>query len=376
MDSSLKLDSLIREEKLVFLKTFQRNKFKTQVILSSNTKKDTVMDRLTHSYIVKNAGYIISETLNETGIFVDYKYALGNACLSHDLGMGPFGHTGSGEISKRFKKLGLKEGFDDNNNNFVILEKNGAYNFLTNYELASIIKYPEKLYDYQKPFLEKILNYSIEDDVKYFEASGVKIDKKPKRTIVCEIMDEADRNSYISSDLIDCFILEYSDHKKIEEFIDNHIYYNVEIRDILNSIHSSVKQNDKNLIRYSFGKLFKLFNTNYYLGDNIELLNKDTEILNFREDLFKLEKDIFIDSKQSIEERTKHINILNQYIDLILNGFTPSKTYKSMIENEKNEIQKLRYLRDMIGETSDFFVLNTIKKFKKENKRKLKNSLL
>jgi hypothetical protein len=363
MNSSLKLDSLIREEQLVFLKTFQRNKFKTQVILSNNLKKDTVMDRLTHSYIVKNGGEIIAETLNETGIFVNYKYALGNTCLAHDIGMGPFGHLGSETISKRIQKAGLKEGFDDNNNNFVILEKNGANSFLTDYELASIIKYPERLYEYQKPYLHKILNFSINEDVKYFENQGIKFDKKPERTIVCDIMDEADRNSYVSSDLIDCFVLDYSDHKKIEEFIDNYSYYSVEIRDILNSIHSSVKQKDKNLIRFSFGKLFKLFNTNYYLGDNIQLTPKNEEIIQFREDLYKLETDIFINSHQSIKERKKHIKILNKYIDLVLEkDFFPSKTYKKMIENEKDEMKKLTYKRDLIGETSDSFIINTIKK--------------
>src|SRR5574344_1448673 len=184
-----KLSSLKRQLKIESLKSFQRLMFKTQVVSPDYTRDDTTMNRLTHSYSVKIGAELIADAININGIFVDYKYAIGNVSLLHDVGQAPFGHDGAYCINDVFKTLGLIEGFTDNNNNFVVINKNGGLNLLTDYEVASLIKYPNELYDYQKEELLPILKNSIDEDVKYFKKLGFFISNRPKRTVACEIMD-------------------------------------------------------------------------------------------------------------------------------------------------------------------------------------------
>jgi len=360
--------SLLRQSEIEALKIFQRGKDKTQVLLSHTQHKDTIMNRLTHSYIVKTGAEIISNSINDNGINIDYEYAIGNVCLTHDIGHPPFGHMGAEILDKKFKELGIKEGFSDNNNNFVTLKKNGGYRILTDYEIASLIKYPEKLYNSQKKYHLNLLNLMISKDVEYFSKKGITINNIPKRTIACEIMDEADRNAYVCSDLTDCFILEYENEKVIENFMKEYTYNNVEIKNILFSIYEAVKQKEKTLIRFSFNKLFIQLNNNYFIDDDLKLGIKDKELIKFRENLYKLEENIFIYSKEAIKQKEKNMKDFYFYINYVLeNEFYPSKTYKNLIINSKTKKEKLTYIRDMIGESTDWFVINTVNKIQKRN---------
>lgn len=354
-----KLNSLIRQSQIESLKIFQRSKDKTQVMESNAGNIDTVTNRFTHAYIVKTGSELISNYIfQESQINPDYKYSVGNVSLVHDLGHPPFGHMGAEVLDKRFKDLGLKEGFSDNNNNFTILHKNGGLKFLTDYELSSIIKYPEKLYESQKPYLLKILKNSIYQDIKYFE-KHININVLPERTISANIMDEADRNAYVCSDLTDCYILGLSDQNSFAKIIEDNKYYSIEIKQVLHSIYSALKYKDKTLIRFSFNNLFNLFNTNYFIDDNIILKEKNEELLHLREELYALENEIFINSDFVIEQNHNNLKSLNDYIDYVLeNKFYPSNTYKKLITNSENDIEKYTYIRDMIAESSDWFIHN------------------
>lgn len=357
-----KLSSLERQLKIESLKSFQRLMFKTQVVSPDYNRGDTTMNRLTHSYLVKIGSEIIVDSIKINGIFLDYKYAIGNVSLLHDIGQAPFGHDGAYTISNEFKSLGLEEGFTDNNNNFVVINKNGGLNLLTDYEVASLIKYPNELYENQKKELLPILENAINEDIKYFKSIGLYVTNRPKRTIACEVMDESDRNAYVCSDLTDALIHGFIKKKHFKPLLEKN-YNSIEIREWLHSLYSSIKLKDKSLIRLSFTKLFEKLSTNYHLGDNLLLVPRSKELIELREDLYEIEKHMFFRSKLVVELNTINCELLKKFIAYVIeNEYYTSTTYKKMILNATNEQEKLKFIRDMIGECSDWFVYKECEK--------------
>jgi dGTPase len=155
-------------DRLVFSSPFRRLQDKTQVFPLPGSV--FVHNRLTHSLEVasigKTLGDMVSRELlkdgavdprliNETGTIVS------TACLAHDLGNPPFGHSGESALSKYFmsgKGLGYKNSvsqaqwqdllhFEGNANAFRILthsfkgRRQGGFS-LTYSTLASLVKYP------------------------------------------------------------------------------------------------------------------------------------------------------------------------------------------------------------------------------------------
>lgn len=373
-----RIDALQRQIKIESLKSFQRLSYKTQVfMLNKNNTLDTATNRLTHSYLVKAGSEIICEHLSLNGVNVNYKYAIGNVSLTHDIGQSPFGHKGASTISSEVKVQGLKDGFDDNSNNYKVIFKNGGYNLLSDYELASIMKYPHKLYEEQKGYLLPILDRAIIEDVKEFEKQGVKIYQKPKRTIACEIMDQADRNAYVCSDLSDFFTLKFNeksslrigdntvDHDNFENKILSREYNDVQITEILYSIYSGIKNKNTNLVRSSFNNLFYLLNTNYYISDNITLCSKNQELEDLREDLYELETEFYINNPFIVKENKNNQENFTKYIRYVIaNEHYTSKTYSKMISKTKNDIDKIKLIRDMLGECTDWFIYHKLKELK------------
>lgn len=346
-------------------KPFLRMGEKTQVVFPKHGRLETTTTRFSHSYEVMNSAMIIENSL-QSPVEVDYQKALANVCLLHDLGHPAFGHEGQKILDAKIKKAGLKEGFSDNNNNFVVIEKNQLD--LEPYDLASLIKYPEKLYPSQKKILIKMLDDSIEEDIKHFERK-IKIYSRPKRTLTCEIMDEADRNSYVCSDLADCYSLGWADARELEELLHSNYFSSFKIKEFLILAISAIKENNKSLIKRTFNGLKNKLNQNFILGDNLKLELKDQELFLLREELYKIEEKIFINSKQVIEQRDIHSQMFASYIDHVLQDkFYPSKTYKNLIEKSSGD-QQLRFIRDMIGETTDWYVQNYFTKNLKDKKK-------
>ncbi|WP_240432898.1 dGTP triphosphohydrolase [Taibaiella koreensis] len=169
--------SFLRDyDRIVFSSAFRRLQNKTQVFPLPGPV--FVHNRLTHSLEVasvgrslgKEVGVRIADKYKEAGEafreFYRYELAtvISSACLAHDIGNPPFGHSGEDAIRSYFTEL---EGpaarlledrlspnqlrdfhkFEGNSNAFRILTHNfnepvaGGYN-LTHTTLASIVKYP------------------------------------------------------------------------------------------------------------------------------------------------------------------------------------------------------------------------------------------
>lgn len=155
-------------DKIIFSGAFRRLARKTQVHpLASN---DHIHNRLTHSLEVscvgRTLGIRVGEALRTHGLLPDQIDAtdLGDivqsACLAHDIGNPPFGHTGERAIRSWFLERGQRyleglntsqradlESFEGNAQGFRILTKSEYHQYddgmrLTYATLATFLKYP------------------------------------------------------------------------------------------------------------------------------------------------------------------------------------------------------------------------------------------
>lgn len=155
-------------DKIIFSGAFRRLARKTQVHpLATN---DHVHNRLTHSLEVscvgRTLGIRVGEALRERALLpagidaTDLGDIVQSACLAHDIGNPPFGHTGERAIRSWFEDHGRRyldgldqhqcadlEGFEGNAQGFRILTKSEYHQYedgmrLTYATLATFLKYP------------------------------------------------------------------------------------------------------------------------------------------------------------------------------------------------------------------------------------------
>ena len=155
-------------DKIIFSGAFRRLARKTQVHpLASN---DHVHNRMTHSLEVscvgRTLGIRVGEALHARGLLpagiddTDLGDIVQSACLAHDIGNPPFGHTGERAIRAWFQERGQRhldgfdvnqradlEWFEGNAQGFRILSKSEYHQYqdgmrLTYATLAAFLKYP------------------------------------------------------------------------------------------------------------------------------------------------------------------------------------------------------------------------------------------
>jgi dGTP triphosphohydrolase len=343
-------------ERIENSKPAQRLLEKTQVLVPVTGRDSIAKNRLTHSYEVSTSSKMlaayIANSLGCKPADIDYKNCLKQVCLLHDIGHPPFGHDGQEVIDKKFRALGVQEGFSDNNNNLVVMEAHDIK--VRNYVKASVIKYPEKLYAYQKEQYKDILQQSLAEDKAHFAKLGVNL-KNQKTTITCQIMDEADRNSYTCSDLADFFTLGNEvDSEKLKKLFN---YNNPEEILLFKKMIDAIETKDSRIIKKFFSELKNDFNANYKLTDN-GLTHINPNLHNFRESLSDVEYEFFI---KPIREEDYHINnmkMLDLFVSQALEeDYCKSKHYRKKIDEATNELDKNIAIRDMVSEVSDWFVI-------------------
>ena len=99
-------------DRIIHTTAFRRLEYKTQVFLT--TEGDYYRTRLTHTIEVAQIGRTIARALQ---VNEDMTEAI---CLAHDLGHGPFGHSGEAALNGLMVDHG---GFDHNFQSFRIVEK-------------------------------------------------------------------------------------------------------------------------------------------------------------------------------------------------------------------------------------------------------------
>lgn len=157
-------------DRIVFSHPFRRLQDKTQVF--PLPEQDFVHTRLTHSLEVSSVGRSLGKIVGEALLKkyqdlqqvgysqYDFGAIVSSACLTHDLGNPPFGHTGEDAIADFFKStpagLRFKEkvsndewedliNFEGNAQGFRILTSKGHQGLkLTDQTLAAFTKYPRQ----------------------------------------------------------------------------------------------------------------------------------------------------------------------------------------------------------------------------------------
>lgn len=237
-------------DRLIFSSPFRRLQNKTQVFPLPGSV--FVHNRLTHSLEVASVGRSLG---SQIGHFIKYDLkesssplvneigsAVSAACLAHDLGNPPFGHSGENAISKFFKRgKGTKYQslmsneewhdiikFDGNANAFRLLShgfngrRDGGF-ALTYTTLASVVKYP---YEAHLSAKQKFGFFQSEKNIflEVAEELGLKRDRsvdglKYFRHPLVYLVEAADDICYQIIDIEDAFKLRILDFKRAEELL-------------------------------------------------------------------------------------------------------------------------------------------------------------
>jgi dGTPase len=163
-------------DRIIHTTAFRRLEYKTQVFII--TEGDYYRTRLTHTIEVAQIGRTIARALRANE---DLTEAI---CLAHDLGHGPFGHSGEGTLNELMADHG---GFDHNHQSLRIVEKlerrfPDFYGLNLSWEVREGIMKHESEYD---------------------RGLAIAYDPDKQGTLECQIVNAADEIAYSTADLDD-----------------------------------------------------------------------------------------------------------------------------------------------------------------------------
>lgn len=203
----------IDRDRIIHTSSFRRLQNKTQVFFSG--EYDFYRTRLTHSIEVAQIGRSICNRLNCTSNLLNDDYQIDAdlveaACLSHDIGHPPFGHTGERTLHRLMREYG---GFEGNAQTLRILTKilfgpgrgmnpsralmDGVLKYKTLYgEIAD--QKNHFIYAEQKPILDFVVGGET-----FPELLSAGKARNGFKSIECQIMDWADDTAYSLNDIAD-----------------------------------------------------------------------------------------------------------------------------------------------------------------------------
>jgi dGTP triphosphohydrolase len=363
-------ESLLERANIEDNKQFSRLAEKTQVLSPQTGMDEVAKNRATHSYEVATSANMmtafVAGELNISPADIDYMHSIHNASLLHDIGHPPFGHDGADLIDKFVKKNGSPEGFSDNNNNLVVIRKNNIV--VSDYTLVSTIKYPNNLYNYQKTIYHPLLKLAIDSDLDHFSNLGIGLTQQ-STTIACQIMDEADRNSYTCSDLAD--FISIGNKINVAQMIGIVNKTVLSKSNLLeaNKLIALSNDSNKNDIKSFFSNLKKKFNANYKLTNmGIDVI--DQELLALREFLNKVSFELYIRPIRKQKVHAENMNKLLSYINYVYeSNHFPSTYYEQKFKDSSSSVERIEIIRDMVGEVSDWYIINSYEKLNLKNRQ-------
>jgi dGTPase len=163
-------------DRIIHTTAFRRLEYKTQVFII--TEGDYYRTRLTHTLEVAQIGRTIARALRANE---DLTEAI---CLAHDLGHGPFGHSGEETLNTLMQGHG---GFDHNHQSLRIVEKlEQRYPDFEGLNLSWEVR-------------EGILKHETE----YDRGMAFAFEPDLRGTLECQIVNAADEIAYTTADLDD-----------------------------------------------------------------------------------------------------------------------------------------------------------------------------
>ena len=219
----------VHRDRIVHTSAFRRLQSKTQVFFSG--EYDFYRTRLTHSIEVSQVGRSICDRLRKCSpLLADDAWIdpdlVEAACLAHDLGHPPFGHTGERTLNELMRPWG---GFEGNAQTLRLLTEiifNSGTRGLNPSRalLDAVLKYktlrgelddPERhfLYDSQSGWLDFVLG----DQPFPVELTPGPV-RNGFRSVECQIMDWADDTAYSLNDVADGFEAGFITPQGVEEW--------------------------------------------------------------------------------------------------------------------------------------------------------------
>ncbi len=220
----------VDRDRIIHTSAFRRLQSKTQVFLSG--EYDFYRTRLTHSIEVSQIGRGICDRLRHTSdllgedFFVDPDLVEA-ACLAHDLGHPPFGHTGERTLHRLMKDWG---GFEGNGQTLRMLTDTIFSETLgmnpTRAMMDGVLKYktlygevPDApnhfIYKDQAKHLDFVL-----DGRPFPDDMGPGKPRNSFKSIECQIMDWADDTAYSLNDVADGIHAGFLSIEKIERWAE------------------------------------------------------------------------------------------------------------------------------------------------------------
>jgi len=403
-------------DRIIFSSPFRRMQNKTQVF--PLPEHVFVHNRLTHSLEVasvgRSLGNLLSEKLvkcyPENPLIPEIGTIVSSACLAHDLGNPPFGHSGEAAISNFFKKGQGQEykkklteaqwkdfiEFDGNANAFRTLthqfcgKRKGGF-ALTYSTLASIVKYP---FESTKTSKSKF-GFFQSDKKNYRKVAEALCIKQKSNEDFCRhplvyLVEAADDICYQIMDLEDAFKLGILNYERIKTLFLNFYDYEKEQQALERIERTLQKVSDKNeQISYlRAGVIGKL------VYECIGIFEKnETNILegNFNKSLIDCLPDIQASAMKKIQgisfaEIYGHRSVveveiagykiigtlLEEFVAAIMNDDTKDKYRQKLLSllpgqytpTEDSTYYKIQSIVDFVAGMTDVFALDLYRKIK------------
>lgn len=218
----------VDRDRIIHTSAFRRLQNKTQVFFSG--EYDFYRTRLTHSIEVAQIGRSLCNRLNQASPLLSPGYHIDSdlveaACLSHDIGHPPFGHTGERALHRLMEPLG---GFEGNAQTLRIL--------------TTILFGPDRGMNPSRALMDGVLKYktlfgevaeqknhflyAAQTDILEFVTGGAAFPETLQpgqarndfRSIECRIMDWADDTAYSLNDIADGIQAGFIHLDKIEKW--------------------------------------------------------------------------------------------------------------------------------------------------------------
>lgn len=232
-------------DRIIHTSAFRRLQSKTQVFLSG--EYDFYRTRLTHSIEVAQIGRSICARLQRTSDLLSDDYFIDAdlveaACLAHDIGHPPFGHTGERTLHRLMRPYG---GFEGNAQTLRILTKTifSHRNQGMNPSRAltdGVLKY-KTLFSADEDADNHFLYNEQKQDLDFvFDGRDFPNELTPGKvrngfhSIECQIMDWADDTAYSLNDLVDGINAGFITLEKLEKWAESQQLSQVEAGHIQN----------------------------------------------------------------------------------------------------------------------------------------------
>lgn len=406
-------------DRIVFSAAFRRLQNKTQVVPLPET--DFVHTRLTHSIeascVGRSLGHLVGKRLlvdNHTIPFTEYDFeaVVASACLAHDIGNPPFGHTGEDAISDYFKSDKAEKFI----HNLTPLQKNDLQNFdgnaagfrlltysfpsqsefsgglgLTYSTLGVFTKYPKA----SLPVLKGSGNASekkygfFDSDIESFERIAESLGLRKKefehgwfRHPLSYLVEAADDICYRIVDLEDGYKLKFVSFENVKRLLEELVYSRKdENLDRLSKIHDE-QEKIGYLRSKAIGVLVKE-SADYFMNNLKQILKGDFDspLLNIipahsiLREINELSVKNIYESKPVLEIEAAGFVVLSGLLDAFLNSVfkTESKYYSTirklippeyLLDDNADDYQKIITITLFVSSMTDTYAIETFKKIR------------